>query len=117
MPSIAPHLTRLSKWSYNIWYDKGIPGGSEWDAMIEHKVSQCQLLLVFLSQQAADSKWVRREIKFADSKEKPILVVRLGDVALRHGLSITLSQYQMILESASDFSEELRRAIEYVRLL
>lgn len=114
---ICPYLKRLHEWGYDIWYDRGIPGGSEWDAMIEDRVANCQALLVFLSQDAADSKWVRREIKFADSKNKPILVVRMGQIELRDGLNITLSQYQMISETAEDFGNELKRAIEYVRLL
>jgi hypothetical protein len=50
LPRITPFLTRICEWGYEIWYDRGIPGGAEWDALIEEKVSQCKVLLVFLSQ-------------------------------------------------------------------
>lgn len=117
LPRITPYLHRLVGWGYKLWYDRGIPGGAEWDAMIEDKVSRCMLLLTFMSCAAVNSKWVRREIKFADSQNKPILAVRLEPVELNRGLNIVLSQYQMIDASRADFSDELRKAIEYVRLL
>ena len=86
--------------------------------MIEEKVSHCKILLVFLSEAAVDSKWVRREIKFADSENRPILGIRLDkNVELKHGLKVVMNQYQMIDASNMDFSDELRKAIEYVRLL
>ncbi|MDD3894347.1 MAG: toll/interleukin-1 receptor domain-containing protein [Syntrophomonadaceae bacterium] len=116
-PRVAPVIRNIIGWGYNIWYDQGIPGGSEWDAIIEEKVSRCIILIAFLSASAVDSKWVRREIKYADSLNKPILAIRLEEVQLKQGLSVTLSQYQMIDTTNADFSNELRRAISYVRLL
>ncbi|MEX2214464.1 MAG: TIR domain-containing protein [Phycisphaeraceae bacterium] len=115
---ITPYLHRIVSWGYPIWYDRGIPGGAEWDVLIEEKVTQCKALLVFLSEAAVNSKWVRREIKFADSEQRPILGIRLDkDVELKHGLKLVLSQFQLINATSADFSAELRRAVEYTRLL
>jgi hypothetical protein len=117
-PRITPFLHKMVKSGYEVWYDRGIPGGAEWDALIEEKVSHCEVLIVFLSDAAVDSKWVRREIKFADSENRPILGIRLDkNVQLKHGLKVVMNQYQMIDASNEDFSDELRKAIEYVRLL
>ena len=114
LPRILPYMHRIVEWGYPIWYDEAIPGGAEWDALIEEKVSNCRLLLVFLSQEAVESKWVRREIKFADSEEQPILGIRIeDDVDLRYGLRIVLNQYQMIDASHERFSNELKSAIEF----
>lgn len=118
LPRITPFLVRLRGWGYDIWYDRGIPGGAEWDTLIEEKVTRCKVLLVFLSQAAVESKWVRREIKFADSENKPILGIRLDkNVELKHGLKVVMNQYQMIDASDADFSDQLQKAIQYVRLL
>lgn len=118
MPRILPFLHRIVSWGYPIWYDRGIPGGAEWDSLIEEKVLNCKALVVFLSEAAVESKWVRREIKFADSENRPILGIRLDkNVELKHGLKVVMSGYQMIDASNADFSDELRKAIEYVRLL
>ncbi len=117
-PRIVSFLDRIVSWGYPIWYDRNIPGGAEWDALIEEKVSHCMAFIVFLSNAAVESKWVRREIKFADSEDRPILGIRLAtDVQLKHGLKVVMNQYQMIDATEADFSEELRKAIEYVRLL
>jgi hypothetical protein len=111
-------MHRIVSWGYPIWYDRGIPGGAEWDALIEEKVSRCKVLLVFLSEAAVESKWVRREIKFADSENRPILGIRLDkNVELKHGLKVVMNQYQMIDASDAAFSEQLEKAIKYVRLL
>jgi hypothetical protein len=73
---------------------------------------------VFLSEAAVESKWVRREIKFADSENRPILGIRLDkNVELKHGLKVVMNQYQMIDASDAAFSEQLEKAIKYVRLL
>ena len=117
MPRVAPFLHRMVEWGYNVWYDRGIPGGAEWDAMIEDRVTRCILLVTFISPKSVDSKWVRREIKFADSLNKPILAIRLETTELKEGLGLVLNQYQMIDATNADFSEELKRALEYVRLL
>jgi hypothetical protein len=115
LPRIVSFMHRIVGWGYPIWYDRGIPGGAEWDAVIEEKVSHCKVLLVFLSEAAVDSKWVRREIKFADSENRPILGVRLDKkVELKHGLKVVMNQYQMIDASGVDFSDELLKAIEHV---
>ena len=114
MPRIAPYLTYLKDKGINYWYDKAIPGGVEWATLIEQKISDCKFMLVFLSQGAIDSKWVRREVKYADAKNKQIISVTAGDVKLRHGLDLTLNQYQIISENRKDFLEELLRSIEHV---
>lgn len=114
---VEPFLRRAVSWGYNVWYDKEIPGGAEWDALIEERIQSCSLLLLFLSKASAESRWIRREIKFADRMQKPIVTIRLEEAALRHGLDMLLSQYQMIEASSGDFAHELERAIRYVRLL
>jgi tetratricopeptide (TPR) repeat protein len=118
LPRIVSLMHRIVGWGYPIWYDRGIPGAAEWDKLIEEKVSHCKGLLVCLSKAAVESKWVRREIKFADRKNRPILGIRLDqDIEFKDGLDIIMSQYQMIDATDENFSDELQKAIEYVRLL
>jgi hypothetical protein len=85
--------------------------------MIQDRVGHCILLVTFLSKKSVDSKWVRREIKFADLLNKPILAIRLEPAELKEGLGIVLNQYQMIDATGTDFSGELKRALKHVRLL
>lgn len=118
LPRISTLMHKIVNWGFQIWYDRGIPGSAEWDALIEERVLHCKMLVVFLSQAAMDSKWVRREIKFADRKDLPILGIRMdNNLEFKDGLDITMQQYQMIDVSDADFSDVLRKAIEYVRIL
>lgn len=114
MPRIAPILRRLVRDGHNVWYDKGIPGGSEWDAQIEERLTACRLVLLFVSQAAVRSKYVRREVKFADMLDKPLLSVKLEEAALGDGMNMLLTQYQMVDAAAADFDPQLRRAIHYL---
>ena len=109
--AIAPILNRLSQRGVNVWYDKGIPGGQEWDATLEQKVRQCRFVLLFVSSASINSKYVRREAKYADVVDKPLLSVKLDDATLTHGMEMLLTQYQMLDARAPDFEDQLDRAI------
>ena len=112
---VLPHLETLAAAGVGFWYDKGIPGGAEWDAMIEKRLRGCELVLLFLSRASAASKHVRREVKFADKLDKPILTVVLEPTELGQGLDMLLSQYQMLDASAADFAAQLRSAVAFIR--
>ena len=112
---LAPIIKRVVQWGYRVWYDRGIPGGSEWDHMIEHRIALSDGVLFFLSDAAASSKWVRREIRFADSIEKPIVVVALDPEARPEGLNLLLSQQQIIDGTKPTWQAALRLAMHFHR--
>lgn len=114
---VRPILHRVHGWGYRIWYDRGIPGGAEWDALIEERLKRCAMLLFFVSRGSVDSKYCRREVKYVDQLNKPILSVRLEPAELTHGLEMLLTQYQMVDASAENFAAEMERALRYQRLL
>ncbi len=111
---IAPIMESLIAAGCHLWYDRGIPGGAEWDALLEQKLKRCQLVLLFVSQSAIQSKYVRREVKFADALDKPILSVKLEEAQLTHGMNMLLTQYQMLDRALADFHEQLQKAIRYI---
>jgi hypothetical protein len=110
-PRIAPHLHALNKAAVPFWYDAGIPSGSEWDSVIESRIEKCNALVVFVSPRAVASKYVRREVKFADALDKPLVSVVLEPSALREGLRMLLTQYQMIDASVADLPLAVRQAL------
>jgi hypothetical protein len=117
MSQIKPILLSLCASGCEVWYDKGIPGAAEWDAAIEERIKNCKVFLLFLSQASVDSKYVRREVRFADLCDKPILSVQLERVTLAHGLYMLLQQYQMLDATASDFASEIRSALRFHGLI
>lgn len=109
-PRIASVLKKLSTAKFPFWFDRGIPGSSEWNAVIEERVRHCQVFLLFLSQAAVDSKHVRREVLLADALDKPILSLRIEEPELRHGMALLLSQYQILDIRVRDLEQHLRLA-------
>lgn len=110
----APILQQMLALGFNLWYDRGIPGGSEWDATLEERITHCQFVLLFVSESAINSKYVRREVKFADALNKPILSIVLEDTRLSGGMNMLLTQYQMLNGGAPDFNRQLRDAAEFI---
>ncbi len=113
---IAPVLERLAREGYKLWYDRGIPGGTEWDTCLEEKIAACACVLLFISPSSISSKYVRREAKFADTLGKPIISVILEEANLSHGMRMLLTQYQMLNTAAADFEYQLFRALQHGRL-
>lgn len=111
---VAPLIRLLQERRVPVWYDRGIPGGAEWDEVIEEQLSRARFVLVCTSQAAIESKYVRREVKFADALNVPILPVLLEDVAFAHGMGMLLTQYQMLDTRHADFAERLRIAVARV---
>lgn len=78
------------------WYDASIDGGDDWNTVLEEQIRDCSLFVLVLSPAAAASRIVRREIRFADALEKPLLCLRLGETALTDGLAMLLLPLQWI---------------------
>ena len=108
---ILPFLRDLAADGLRFWYDRGIPGASEWMGVLEERIENAQILVVFLSQSAVDSKYVRREILMADALNKRILTLTIGCPELRWGLKLILPQYQMLEAHAQPVSLAVRQAL------
>ncbi|NJM39211.1 MAG: toll/interleukin-1 receptor domain-containing protein [Akkermansiaceae bacterium] len=109
--AIAPILLDLINNGVRIWYDKGILGGSEWDAKLEEKINHCRAVLLFVTPAAIASKYVRREVKYADALGKTIVSVILKETAPTHGMAMLLSQYQVLNLDEQDFNRRLMTSI------
>ncbi|MEP6690940.1 MAG: toll/interleukin-1 receptor domain-containing protein [Gemmatimonadaceae bacterium] len=114
IPRIAPVIAELGERGQRVWYDSGIPGGAEWDAMIEERIARCRVLLLFVSQAAVASKYVRREVKFADTLGKPIVSVALENAHLTDGMRMLLSQYQMLSGAGAGLHHQLQIAFRHL---
>jgi hypothetical protein len=112
---VSPVMAYLQERGYRLWYDRGIKGGDDWTAVLEERLASSCGLLLFISQASIDSKYVRREVLFADSMEKRIISIRLESVQLRHGMKLLLPRYQIIDHGVADFTVQLVRALKNAR--
>ena len=69
----------LHEQGWRLWYDEGIPAGSDWPTNIARHMQDCERVIFFLSARALESHNCCSEIKAAVRQGKPILLVRLED--------------------------------------
>ncbi len=62
---------------YRLWYDEGIPAGSDWPANIAHHMQTCGRVLFFQSERSLESPNCYSEMSTAVRRGKPILVIHL----------------------------------------
>lgn len=110
---IAPLLSTMNSAGHPFWIDRAIPGSTAWMEVLQQRIQSCNLLLLFLSRQAADSKWVRHEATYAYSLDKPVLPVLLdSDLDLRHlpgGFGLLLNPIHCIPNNDAELLRHLSR--------
>ena len=74
---VLPVIRILHDGGVRLWYDEGIPAGSDWPANIADHMQSCERVLFFLHERALRSPNCFSEIRTAARLKKPLLVVRL----------------------------------------
>ena len=77
---VVDSIRILHEQGWRLWYDEGIPAGSDWPANIAQHMQGCEKVVFFLSERAMESPNCFSEIRTAFRAGKPILVVRLENV-------------------------------------
>ena len=96
------------------WYDEGIRPNSDWTAEIADALNGCSRVIFFASEQSTASKYCRRELHYAVSRDKPVTVVYLEPIALPDDLELQLGLTQAIHRhglSDEDYSAKLGSAL------
>ena len=108
---VMPIVEALHDASFRVWYDAGIEAGSEWPENVAQHLCDSKVVLVFLSKNALDSQNCIREIHFAISERKDILVVYLEELKLTAGMRMQLGPLQAM------FLNRLKTKEEFLSLL
>ena len=69
----------LHEKGWRLWYDEGIPAGSDWPANIAAHMQGCAGVIFFESERALESPNCYSEMSTAYRLKKPCMVVRLED--------------------------------------
>lgn len=95
----------------SVWTDEGIePGSISWKEAIETAIRETGILIVLLSPSANDSRWVQREIDYAESQGKIILPVLIqGDVQDAVPFALAGSQF---IDMRRNYKEALSVLLE-----
>ncbi|PKP40460.1 MAG: hypothetical protein CVT96_08710 [Bacteroidetes bacterium HGW-Bacteroidetes-13] len=86
-------IKKLTDAGISVWYDAFIKPGSDWDESIENAIKNADVVLVFLSKAANDSKNVKQEYSFAIDQQKTIIPIFLELVEAPFRLRLNQSFY------------------------
>ena len=97
---------------YRLWYDEGIPAGSDWPANIALHMQNCERVVFFLSARAMESPNCLSEMRTARRLGKPILVVELEDAGIPDNWSDLLDGQPVIpiIDSAEGRADAILRS-------
>ncbi|GAB4321448.1 MAG: hypothetical protein Kow0069_25740 [Promethearchaeota archaeon] len=108
---VYPFLQRIKDGGVPVWYDEGIPPSEEWVPLLAGKIRGCAILCAFLSKHAVKSRWVAREVEFADLQRKPIVVVRLDEKHLPDRWQFLVGGVQHVFANDPRCEEKLLRTL------
>ena len=97
---------------YRLWYDEGIPAGSDWPANIALHMQNCERVVFFFSARAMESPNCLSEMRTARRLGKPILVVELDASGIPDNWSDILDGQPVIpiIDSAEDRADAILRS-------
>ncbi|MCR5116589.1 MAG: TIR domain-containing protein [Lachnospiraceae bacterium] len=82
--TVLETITKLKDKRLRLWYDEGIPAGSDWPSNIERHMHDCEAVVFFVSRPSLISPNCLSEIRTALRNEnpKPVFFVKLEDVII-----------------------------------
>jgi hypothetical protein len=90
-------MRRLQDRGVRVWCDTEMGAEQTWDEHLEQRVRGCASLIACVSPAYENSRYCRREIKFADLLKKPIVPVSVdGSYLWGEGLAMRFQEYQVL---------------------
>ncbi len=113
--AVLKTITLLHNRKLRLWYDEGIPAGSDWPKNIEEHMQSCSMVLFFVSEAALDSPNCLSEIEAALALKKPVLLLPLSDTTPNAKWNELLPQCTR-LSSGSDASARTETVLSCKRV-
>ncbi len=102
-------ILSLHQQGVNLWYDEGIPAGTEWHDELAMRIKGAALFIYFVSPASIASAHCRRELNFALDEGLPLVAVHIEPSPLPDGLRLALGNRQAILRHALSANHTKRR--------
>jgi len=91
---VLPTIEALQFAGFRVWYDTNIEPAEEFPAYIQEHLKKSTVFVSFISSNSVESPFCRKEITYAVSLNKEILVIKLEDTELKNGLDYNLCSLQ-----------------------
>lgn len=76
-------VARLEARGVSVWYDREIEGGADWREKIVDALQNSDMLAILFSEDANDSRQLKKELAVADQLEKPVVPILIEDTKPR----------------------------------
>jgi hypothetical protein len=96
-----------------VWYDYDITAGEPFSPRIKRAIDECVAVVPVLSPASVSSKWVQREIGYADIRNKPLLPLLLAEC--EKPLEIYLVQHEDVTDGTMPSAKFVERLHELLR--
>lgn len=77
LPIIYYMINELTKYKYNVWYDKGVDIDENFNNKIADRLENAEIIVLFISDHSVRSKYVQAEVAYATSLNKKIFGILL----------------------------------------
>ena len=95
--SVYNEIRWLHEAGFNVWFDQGIEPGSRWRAELASAISNCALLVVYITENSAHSERCWEEIEFALNRNTPVIAIHLRETELPDVLALSIGSKQAIM--------------------
>lgn len=109
-PSMQKVKNALFTNKIRYWYDNGLHSGDDWNLVIANHLQSASVCLLLLSQNSADSEYVKNELNYAINHRVPVHTLLLESFPLPPDIEMMTSRRQMI-GLGEGFDKELVRAL------
>lgn len=126
---ISKILQALTDAGISYWIDtEGIERGNDFPEVISSSIASSSILLFISSKNSIKSKWVTKEVAFADNRNKYIIPVRLDNTPYNNRLALRIADLDYIdyfknpeeaiitlIKSINKFKDKLKDKIEQLQ--
>lgn len=114
---VYEEIFRIHQAGYRIWYDEGIPTGSNWSDIIANKLDMAVVFMVFISSNAMRSESVKNEINYFIERRKNnpnliIISILMENMNLKGGIGLLLGSVQYLNKFEMEKGVFLRKLFE-----
>lgn len=112
---VVPMMALMQDAGLKVWVDQYlIQGGDDWMIAVEQALSECKLLVVVVSPEALESRYVRLAYRYFFNREKPIVPVLYAPV---DDIPLELRKHELLTYNSNDRKKTFDTLIQEVKRL
>jgi len=113
---VASVVRRLEARGVGVWYDADIEGGEDWREKIVDALTNSEMLTIFFSEDANNSRQLKKELAVADSLGKPVIPILIENTTPRGAFLYELADRNWI-EVFPEPMDRINELVDHLAIL